>query len=235
MKSEKILSNCGNSAVKNLQKIKEKELIKTRLTPLGKPKLKPLPKVDKALVVCLDVSGSMAGAMGSGDSKLHVAWEAFKNELQPRLSGYHLGILAFGVLESGGVQWQLPPTSEVELSYLREPMPQGGTPLLPALRQAWDWLKRRALKGRVIVISDGMPNEGGGPDEILDEAPKHGVPIDTIGVGKGESFFSYDPTFLRRLAELTGGLFTEVSEVEKLTEAIRALSPAERPLLGQPK
>lgn len=214
-----------------------KELITTKLklTPLGNPTLKPLPKVDRALVVCLDVSGSMAGRMNNEESKLHTAWEAFKQELQPRLSGYHLGILAFGVEESNGVQWQLPPTNEVELSILKEPMPQGGTPLLPALRQAWDWLKRRALKGRIIVISDGMPNEGGSPEEILGEAPKHGVPIDCIGVGKGESFFSYDPVFLRRLAELTGGCFTEVSEVEKLAEAIKALSPAERPLLGQPK
>lgn len=133
------------------------------------------------------------------------------------------------------MQWQLPPTNEVELGFLKEPMPQGGTPLLPALHQAWDWLKRRALRGRIIVISDGMPNQGGGPDEVLNEAPNHGVPIDCIGVGKGESFFSYDPTFLRRLTELTGGCFTEVSEVQKLAEAIKALSPAERPLLGQPK
>lgn len=221
--------------MENLQKVEDEELIKTKLKPLGQPKLKSLPKVDRALVICLDVSGSMAGTMGSGDSKLHIAWEAFKEELQPRLSGYHLGILAFGTLESGGVQWQLPPTNEVDLSYLKEPTPQGGTPLLPALHQAWDWLRRRAQKGRVIVISDGLPNEGGGPDEILDEASKHGVPIDCIGVGKGRSFFSYDPTFLRRLAELTGGCFTEVSEVEKLAEAIKALSPAERPLLGQPK
>lgn len=221
--------------MKNLQKVEEKELIRTKLKPLGHPELKSLPKVDKALVICLDVSGSMAGRMENEESKLHTAWGAFKEELQPRLSGYHLGILAFGTLESSGVQWQLPPTNQVDLSYLKEPMPQGGTPLLPALHQAWDWLKRRALRGRIIVISDGMPNEGGGPDEILDEASKHGVPIDCIGVGKGESFFSYDPTFLRRLAELTGGLFTEVSEVEKLAEAIRALSPAERPLLGQPK
>lgn len=146
-----------------------------------------------------------------------------------------MGILAFGVDEGNGVQWQLPPTNEVELGFLKEPMPQGETPLLPALHKAWDWLKRRALRGRIIVISDGMPNQGGGPDEVLNEAPNHGVPIDCIGVGKGESFFSYDPTFLRRLTELTGGCFTEVSEVQKLAEAIKALSLAERPLLGQPK
>lgn len=211
------------------------QLIKTRLKPLGKPTLMPLPKVDRALVVALDVSGSMSGTMDTGESKLHVAWESFRNELQPRLSGWYLGILAFGTEERNGVQWQLPPTNEVELSFLREPMPQGSTPLLPALHQAWDWLKRRALKGRIIVISDGLPNQGGGPDEVLNEAPRHGVPIDCVGIGKGESAFSYDPVFLKRLAELTGGCFTEVSEVEKLAETIKALSPVERPLLGQPK
>ncbi len=221
--------------MRELAKREEEALIKLRLSPLGKPTLKPLPKVDRALVICLDVSGSMAGTMDTGESKLHIAWKAFRNELQPRLLGWHLGILAFGVDERNGVQWQLPPTNEVDLGFLREPTPQGGTPLLPALRQAWDWLKRRALKGRIIVISDGLPNQGGGPDDVLNEAPKHGVPIDSVGIGKGESAFSYDPVFLRKLAELTGGLFTEVSEVDKLAKAIKALSPAERPLLGQPK
>lgn len=229
--------------MRELQKIDERQLIKTRLKPLGKPRLKSMEKVDQALVICLDVSGSMANSLEDESAsfgpnrktKLHVAWEAFKSELQPRLQGWTLGILAFGVSEPGGVQWQLPPTSQVELSYLKEPKPQGDTPLLPALHQAWDWLRRRAPKGRIILISDGLPNTGGTPEQILEEAPKHGVPIDTIGIGKAGSLFSYSPEFLRRLADLTGGCFTEVGDVGKLAEAIKALSPAERPLLGEPK
>lgn len=221
--------------MENLQKIEEEELIRAKLKPLGRPILKPLPKVDRALVVCLDVSGSMAERMDTGETKLRAAWKSFKNELQPRLSGYYLGILAFGTLEPGGVQWQLPPTNQVELDNLREPQPQGNTPLLPALRQSWDWLKRRAQRGRIIVISDGLPNEGGNPEEILTEAPKHGISIDCIGIGKEGGLFSYDPEFLRELAAKTGGIFTEVTGVEELAEAIKALSPVERPLLSRPK
>jgi Mg-chelatase subunit ChlD len=220
---------------KKLQIADELEIIKKSLKPLAKPKLKPIDKVDRALVICLDVSGSMADLMDNGESKLHVAWQAFKRELQPRLSGWHLGILAFGTLEAGGVQWQLPPTNQADLAYLREPAPQDGTPLLPALHQAWNWLKKRALGGRIIVISDGMPTVGGTPDEILEEAPKHGVPIDTIGVGKGCSYLDYSPQFLSKLAEVTGGCFTEVDNVASLAMTIRALSPMERPILGQPK
>ena len=228
--------------MKNLQKVEEKELIRTKLKPLGHPKLKSLPKVDKALVICLDVSGSMYGLMDSGESKLHAAWQAFRAELQPRLSGWDLGIIVFGTM-SEGVTWLLSPTSRVELDQLREPMPQGNTPMWKALSMAYDWIERRAKRARIIVITDGQPTDAS-PGEILEKANR-GIPVDSIFVGTGDEasaplFFREElavigERFLKKLSELTGGCFSRVTEVEKLAEAIKALSPAERPLLAQPK
>lgn len=208
------------------------ELAKERLKPLPRPKLTPVPKVGAALVILCDVSGSMGEPVDNsgGRSKLSVAWEAFRTELKGRMMGWSLGILLFGTMEGDGVQWLLVPTSQAEVDKLQEPKPQGDTPLLPALRTAWLWLAARAEKGRIIVFTDGEANKGGGPADILKEAQEHRtVPIDTVALGG-----SADLAFLRHLSELTGGVHRSVSQARELFEAVLALSPAERPLLGKP-
>jgi len=106
--------------------------------------------------------------------------------------------------------------------------------MLPALRMAWEWLRRRAEGGRIILLTDGLPNRGGYQEEILDEAPKHGVPVDCIGF-RSPDFAGYDKDFLIKLSSLTGGIFTEAEKAEKLLADVFKLSPAERPLLGRPK
>jgi len=204
----------------------------SKLKPLGKPKkLRPVERRERCLVVALDVSGSMEEPMENGQPKLHVAWEAFKSELAPRLSGWELGILIFGTIEGDGTQWKLPPTSKVELDMVTEPRPQGSTPLLPALKSAWDWLRRHAEERRIIIISDGMPNQGGGPEDVLRWAREHDrVPIDTVGVGTG-SMLGFDPRFLWQLAGITGGAYRGVRDAGELAETVKALSPANRPML----
>jgi len=187
---------------------KELEAVSEKLKPLKRQGLKPAPRIEKALVVLLDVSGSMGDRITLRETKLQVAWKSFKQVLQKHLAGWHLGILLFGTYEGDGVQWHLPPTSTVELDALREPEPQDETPMLPALRMAWEWLRRRAEGGRIILLTDGLPNRGGYQEEILDEAPKHGVPVDCIGF-KSMDFAGYDKNFLEKLSSATGGIFTE--------------------------
>jgi len=150
---------------------------------------------------------------------VQVAWKSFKQVLQKHLAGWHLGILLFGTYEGDGVQWHLPPTSTVELDALREPEAQDETPMLPALRMAWEWLRRRAEGGRIILLTDGLPNRGGYQEEILDEAPKHSVPIDCIGF-KSMDFAGYDKDFLRKLSSATGGIFTEAERAEELLAGV---------------
>lgn len=199
----------------------------------------PEPKADKALVVMLDCSGSMT-------SKIAVAWEAFKNHLAPNLGATHLGVLLFPSEEDlRDFQWCFRPQASPQLEQYSCPVVRGGTPMLPTLKEGWAWLKGHAEMGRIILITDGLPNEGGTPEEVLREAPGHGVPIDCVGVpGTGyrvggnltyPSFGEYDPEFLRELSRLTGGEFTEVTEIENLAEVLKSLSPAVRPSLGRPR
>jgi len=209
--------------------------VKSRLKPISKSglKLKPIPRVSKALIIALDVSYSMSLNMPEGHSKLHSAWIAFKNVLTKHLMGWNLGIIAFGVNEAEGVEWLLPPTSRADFDHVKEPEPQDGTPMLKALRESWSWLEKRAEGGRIILITDGIPTDCH-PDEILSEAPQHHIPIDCIGCGS-PGFGEYDPVFLRKLSESTSGIFCEVRNAESLTKTILELSPARRSLLGSPR
>lgn len=202
------------------------------LKSISRPNLTPVPKIDAVLVVLLDASGSMIERMDTGESKLHAAWRTFVDVLADKLQDWHLGIIAFGGIED--VDWVLTPTSQAQLRSLQEPAPGSVTPMLPALQEAWRWLKRRAEKGRIILISDGLPNHGGSPDEVLEEAPKHGVIIDTIGCPSSRTL-SYSREFLETLSRITGGQFREIHNAGELATSIEKLSPKERPLLGRPK
>lgn len=207
-------------------------LVPGQLVPLKRSRfLRPAVKADKCLVVLLDVSGSMGSLFPGGRrSKLQVAWEAFKEELAPRLQGWHLGILLFGTLEPPGVRWLVSPASKIELENMTPPHPLGGTPLLEALQQAFDWIATRAEAGRMIVLTDGVPD--GGPAPVLAWARDHRpVPIDTVGVAD-TSETGWNPGFLRALSELTGGRFMEVKDAGSLAEAVLMLSPQQRPALG---
>ena len=67
--------------------------------------------------------------------------------------------------------------------------------------------------------------------ETLGDVEKFsGIPIDTVGIGAGSTW--YDPELLRKISEITGGIFCEVDNVEALAKTILQLAPTNRPLLG---
>lgn len=102
------------------------------------------------------------------------------------------------------------------------PEPSGGTPLLEALK-----LSRRYEPGRLVVISDGIPEN---PEGCIALATEMGVPIDTFYVGPrphmGEAFMS-------KLSAATGGT-SHVGDLGKsvkmlqgeMAKALLALPPA---------
>lgn len=86
------------------------------------------------------------------------------------------------------------------LAFVRDMRAHGATALQPAIRLA---LLLNAQ--RIVLLSDGLGNIGGGPEYILRdvrEAARGGVRIDAIGIGRGQ-----DRTLLTALAAETGGLY----------------------------
>jgi von Willebrand factor type A domain len=76
----------------------------------------------------------------------------------------------------------------------------GSTALAPAMRAAFLMNAKR-----IVLLSDGLGNVGGGADSVLKdarEAMRGGVRIDTIGLGAGQ-----DGSLLSSLAGESGGLY----------------------------
>ncbi|KKK57824.1 hypothetical protein LCGC14_3050610 [marine sediment metagenome] len=199
----------------------------------GYNKKTSLAKVESALVVCLDCSGSM----GKG-SKMTTAWNAFKQELVPNLGSVDLGVLCFPNPEDWVQKfaWRPTPVKLPDLDQLGMPRPAGGTPMLAGLTEARKWLKEHVKRARIILITDGQAGDANN-EKIISEAGSWGIPIDCVGIwGQYASRFeSYDKEFLEELAEVTGGLFKEVKDIATLNQFIKQLSPAERPMLMAPK
>ena len=85
------------------------------------------------------------------------------------------------------------------VGYVMATAPNGSTALAPAMRAAFLMNAKR-----VVLLSDGLGNVGGGSREVLRdarEAMQGGVRIDTIGIGR-----SQDASLMRSLAEESGGL-----------------------------
>lgn len=77
---------------------------------------------------------------------------------------------------------------------------RGSTALAPAMRAAFLMNSQR-----VVLLSDGLGNVGGGSDSVLRdarEAMRGGVRIDAIGLGSGQ-----DGSLLSTLAGESGGLY----------------------------
>ena len=184
--------------------------------------------LDKILVILLDCSGSMRGYM-ENTSKIEVAWNILKDELAPNLAGWNYGILRF----SSTVSWEVYPTDSPQGLVLADrPMAIGGTCMRQALETVWEWVRVHTRQARFILLSDGCPTDSN-PSDLLDMARRHtSIPIDTVGIGSLVSG-EYDENFLKELARLTGGVFVKAHSVKALASAIRRLSPAERPMLGE--
>lgn len=170
------------------------------------------------VVFVLDRSGSMdepatgriaeIGATPEGPPpapprKIDVAQSELVDALERLPAGTRMNVLFFSsdleafsptmvALEDSG--------REALVSFVRETVPSGSTALAPAMRSAF-----LMNAHRVVLLSDGLGNVGGGAGDVLRdarEAMRGGVRIDTIGLGRAQ-----DAALLEALARESGGLY----------------------------
>lgn len=85
------------------------------------------------------------------------------------------------------------------IAFVRGIRPGGSTAAVPALRLAY-----QAGAARIVLLSDGLANTGGGARTLLyeaREAVRHGVRFDTVGLG-----IDQDASLLTTLAAESGGI-----------------------------
>ena len=144
------------------------------------------------LMFLLDTSTSMVG------EKLQCAKEALNLHRKPTD-----GLIVFGEK-----------TMYITPTKLESVQPWGMTSMLPALEEA---IKYKPY--RIILISDGYPNLGGGIPEVLEFVGELvGVRIDTIGIGT-----DCDKAFMESVSEITGGTNFHIDEPHELSGKVQML------------
>jgi hypothetical protein len=175
----------------------------------------PLEGADDVVFI-LDCSGSMderaeaeIAPVEFGDKreqptrKIDVAQKELVDALERLPTGTRMNVIFFNEVLEAYAPTMVPLEDagrEALIFFVNERAPYGRTALAPAMRTAFMLNARR-----IVLLSDGLGNIGGGSEELLRdarEALRGGVRIDTVGLGLDQ-----DQDLLRTLAQESGGLY----------------------------
>jgi hypothetical protein len=139
----------------------------------------------------------------AGPNKLDVAKAELIEALQRLPAGTRLDIVFFNsdVAAYAADMVALDETTRTHLvGFVTSQQSGGSTALTPAMRAAFLMNAKR-----VVLLSDGIGNTGGGPGTVLHDAREAihgGVRIDTVGLGKDQ-----DVALMSALANESGGVY----------------------------
>ncbi len=182
----------------------------------------------EALILLIDTSGSM-GDYISGIVKINAAKNAVVEFIRSKFlmgQGDRIGIVSFGefatVIEKPSLSYE---HLENRVDAL---VPNGATAMYEGMKLALDNLAHAGGAKRIILLTDGVATTTGRMAilTLAKQAAAQSVVIDTVGVGSPFDFMGYDEWLLRRIAEITGGTFRRVMDVQQLTGQFRELAEA---------
>jgi hypothetical protein len=108
----------------------------------------------------------------------------------------------------------------------------GGTPLYETIKIAL--AANDPVATRLVAFSDGSPQGCSDKYEILNDAKRRGIPIDTVYIcDKYESQYSSSKAIaeMKYIAEMTGGIFLDLSKGD-IKSGLKYLAPAKRLMLA---
>jgi Mg-chelatase subunit ChlD len=180
----------------------------------------------ETLVLLIDTSGSMADFI-TGVVKIEAAKNAVREFIRSKFlmrQNDRIGIVSFGQtaswIERPSVQYEQLENRALTLA------PGGATAMYEGLRMSIDNLAQVGGARRIVLLTDGVPTTTGKGQIIglAREAAEKSIVIDTVGVGSPFDFMGYDEQLLRRIAEITGGTFRRVVDIQQLTGQFRELA-----------
>ena len=199
------------------------------------------------IVVSLDISGSMLAEDFKPENRLGVAKEEARKFIRGREND-RIGLVVF----ARDAYTQCPLTLDYDilsnlLSEIQIGMIQDGTAIGMGLATAVNRLRESDAKSKVIIlITDGENNAGKiDPVTAAELAKTFRIKVYTIGVGRGGlvPFPVNDPLFgkryvqakvdideftLKRIADITGGVFFRARDPQSLSEIYSRINELER-------
>lgn len=184
-------------------------------------------------LLILDSSGSMKASGKNGQSKMAAAKNAIDRYFRT-ISGVHnLGFMAYGHRGDNSQAGKAASCAGVELlapigearrenfsSVLTQFEPTGWTPIAGALTKTREaFAGRENAANRIILVSDGIETCGGDPVAAAKELHDSGfrVRVDVVGFDVGKQ----DAENLRKIAEVTGGEYTDAKSGADLDEYLK--------------
>lgn len=207
------------------------EVVEMQSGPDGPDLGSGVPPVPRRLLIAVDASGSMAGAVGDL-SKMDAAKSAVESFLGTLPESVDVGLVAFGhtgnneesgkALSCEGVEVLAPAGSDRQTvsAQLDTLSATGWTPLADAIEAAGAELETSEIEGEqvVYVVSDGVETCGGDPVSAarkLNASDVRAV-VNVIGLDLPAA----DRESLEAVAGAGGGVFEAVSDAEELFAAL---------------
>ncbi|HPS37159.1 MAG TPA: VWA domain-containing protein [Candidatus Omnitrophota bacterium] len=199
------------------------------------------------IMIALDISGSMLAEDFQPENRVYVAKQEAIKFIKGREND-RIGLVVF----SKKAFTQCPLTLDYRiltelLSEIRVGMIADGTAIGMGIATAVNRLRDSDAKSKVIIlITDGENNAGNiDPITAAELAKSFGIKVYTIGVGKGgmvpfpvddplfgkryvQANVEIDETTLKRIADITGGLFFRARDPEALSEIYEKINQLEK-------
>lgn len=201
---------------------------------------------EEQAVYLIDVSGSMSGTIGfDGDRMINKAGavrKAMQAMMEARLSyatADKVGIIAFGVegRQMTEVLAPLEVAGPQHLTCISQISSAGGTPMYQGLEKSAEVLAGAEGLVRIVLMSDGEPNEGYSKEDILGLVRKlskaYGFIVDTIGIGIPGRTSSYDEKFMKSVAMEGAGQFFPIDNVDELVKLLKKSAIERKVLFGE--
>ena len=197
--------------------------------PRTRKAVPPPPHEGLAMVVALDVSGSMALDGGEEGSRLDMAKSEVSRFIEARPFD-HIGLVTFG----DGAVTRVPPTTRHDhllevLSDVRVESRDEGTALGMGLGlAAYSALEVPSPSRVVLLLTDGRSNRGTvEPLSAADAAGALGIRIHAIGVGGAQGEDPLDENLLHSLVQRAEGRFFRAADAVGLREVLASLGSME--------
>lgn len=167
------------------------------------------------IALALDCSGSMSG------SKMTNLKQAVNNFVDKcNAADTAIGIQTFGLDDEQ--------TYPLTTSYMLVKITidtleaKGNTPLYKALTRIYEDMGIT----RAVLVSDGCPTDSFG-EGIVEQYKQSYIPIDCVHIGDSGG----GEDVLKRIAEMTGGIYIKFTNVQALSNGLSYLTPNKRALL----
>lgn len=189
-----------------------------------------VPREQAALILAIDVSGSMA-VNDMVPTRMDAAKQAAHQFIDGLPEDLQVGLVYFK--EYASVKTPLTRDHDLVRRGVNQLEARGGTAVGEAIHAALDQLALYDQEGvgLIVLLSDGESNQGRPPIDAAKRAQEIGVPVYSVGIGQrgvtmriGNQNIHLDEATLQAIAETTGGQYFYAAESKELAKIYADLS-----------